>query len=421
MLTPIFKLPHILWKNRGRLLLALTGILLALLILEVGVRLLLPPAPPSFQNYGDTYVCSPTVGWLGRPKYQRFITTEEFSHLVQFNSNGMYDTEHTLEKPDNVFRILWGGDSFGQSLQVEESQTAHQQLEDLLNQRLGNPDRSFEVISTGVMGWGTAQELVYYREQGNQYQPDLVLLLFYIGNDAGDNLPGHALTVDGFNCFAPYFPVCNGHLDPEPWYYIPGFDPAWHSCSATHKWMTARLGLIQQNSYLFARIEPLLLSLKPPRNYGREFGSPSAALYLPQESEEEQYGWQVTEGLLSQFNHEVRADAVGFGVVLISPREAVMLSLFTEEQRTAFYQYAPVFADAEIDRPNRRLAAFFRDQNIPMVDLQQPMIDYIAQTGTQLYLDIDSHWTVAGNRLAAELVFAWLVDNNLLAKEDHEQ
>ena len=404
-------------KSAAVLLLALLGVATGLLLLELVVRLLPPPAS-LFTSYGDTYVCSASVGWLGRPNYEGELTREEYSRLIRFNDRGMYDTDHNVAKADNVFRILWLGDSFAQTLQVDESQTAHQQLEDLLNQKLGGAERTFEVINAGVMGWSTGQELIYYREQGRLYQPDLVLLLFFVGNDVNDNLPGHALTIDGFNCFAPYFPLCAGELDTQPWYHIPGIEPGWGSCSIFRKWLTAGASLIQRNSQLFARMEPLLLSINERRTYGQEYGLPFAALYLPEESDEVAYGWQVTESLLTQFNRETLAEGTDFAVVMVGPREVVWLSQLTTAQLQSFYESAPAFIEAEIDRPNQRLAGFLESQGIPTLDLQQPMIDYLAETGVQLYLPIDRHWTVEGNRLAAELVFQWLVEGDLLPDQN---
>ena len=400
-----------------QLALGLSGALLGILILEGAARLLPPPSNyPGFDNHGDIFQCSPTVGWSGKPNYQGLLTREEYSHPIRFNSEGMYDTEHIFEKNDHTFRILWVGDSYAQAMQVGEPQTAHQQLENLLNERLGGPGQSFEVVNTGVMGWGVGQELVYYREQGRLYQPDLVLQLFFMGNDVNDNLPGHALTVDGFNCFAPYFPVCQGALDPEPWVYIPGLDSAWGSCSPAHKLLASGLGVIRYHSYLFARLEPLLLSWKSRRTYGQEFGLPFAALYTPQESEEVRYGWQVSEALLAQFNREVKADGAKFAVAIVAPREVIWLSQLNPGQLQSFYQSDPAFINAKIEQPNRRLINFLQSEQIPELDLQPPMIDYITQTGVQLYLPTDRHWTVEGNRLAAELILRWLVENNLVSQ-----
>lgn len=402
-----------------KLVLMLIGALAALIALEIGARLWLPPGDILFENYGDTYICAPTVGWRGRPNYRGMLSREEYAHLIEFNSIGMYDSDHPFEKGKNIFRILWLGDSFAQALQVGESDTAQQQLENLLNQRLGSSERSFEVVSAGVIGWGTGQALSYYREQGHIFQADLVLLLFFVGNDLDNNLPGHALTINGFNCFTPYFPLCaDGKLDPEPWYYIPGLEPAWQGCSPSRKWLAARLALIQHNSYLFARLEPLLLSLKPRRSYGQTFGLPFAALYLADESDEAAYSWQVSQGLLAQFNQEAEADGADFAVVIIGPREVVWLALLTAEQLQSFYRSDPTLKDAQVDYPNQRLANFLERQHIPALDLQPPMIDYIRQTGVQLYLPIDRHWTVEGNRLAAEFIYAWLVEQNLLTQQN---
>lgn len=398
----------------SQLLLILGGIAVALLILEIGARLL--PSPPIlFEHYDDTYACSPTLGWLGRPYYKGRINREEYAHAIQFNEAGMYDTDHPLPQPADTYRILWLGDSFAQALQVAEPATGHQQLEKLLNEQAGSPNQNFEVMSAGVMGWGTAQELVYYREQGRRYQPDLVLLLFFMGNDVNDNLPGHALTIEGFNCFAPYFPVCqDGRLAPSPWYHTPGLEPAWGHCSPTRRQMADGLSFFQQNSYLFARLEPLLLSWTERRTYGQEFGLPFAALYLPQESETVRYGWQVTEGLLSQLHQEVTADGADFGVVIIGPREVVWLSQLNQTQLESFYQSDPAFINSDINWPNQRLQEFLQQQAIPVLDLQPPMIDYIADTGADLYLPIDRHWTVEGNRLAAQLIVDWLIEQNRL-------
>ncbi len=407
-----------LWTFIIRLTLVLGGIIFALFTLELAIRI----SPISlysggvYMNFSKNYVCAPSVGWLGKPNHKGVNSSSEYTLSFHLNSKGMYDTEHALEKEDGVFRILIMGDSFTQAMQVDEPLTAHQQLEDMLNERLGSPDHLYEVVNTGVSSWGTAQELVYYQEQGQLYQPDLVLLLFFIGNDVENNIPGHANSINDFNCFAPYFPLCDGELDLEPWYYVPGIDPAWGSCSSTRKLVTSGISFFQQNSHLFAHLEPLLISYKPRRMYGKEFGFPLAALYRPEQSEEEKYGWEVTEALLTQFNSEVKANGSDFAVALIGPQQVVWLSQFTESQLQAFNESDPLLVDTDMTKPNRHITAFLQSQNIPMLDLQQPMIDFTAATGAELYLQLDGHWTAEGNRVAAQFMTEWLINSELVSK-----
>ena len=53
-------------------------------------------------------------------------------------------------------------------------------LEDRLNQTAVAGQR-FEVIPAGVSGWGTDQQLLWFRKYGVAYQPDLVVLAFFPG------------------------------------------------------------------------------------------------------------------------------------------------------------------------------------------------------------------------------------------------
>ena len=58
-------------------------------------------------------------------------------------------------------------------------------LTDLLNAD-GGPVR-YELIDGSCGGWGTVQEYLYLQEEGPKYQPDLVLLAFFVGNDVANN------------------------------------------------------------------------------------------------------------------------------------------------------------------------------------------------------------------------------------------
>jgi lysophospholipase L1-like esterase len=101
---------------------------------------------------------------------------------VQINQRGLRDREFPLEKPEGVYRILVLGDSMTFGWGAQQDQTYPKRFERMLNDRAGEPAR-FEVINSGVGNYNTVQEVTYFRERGIQYDPDMVILGYYI-NDA---------------------------------------------------------------------------------------------------------------------------------------------------------------------------------------------------------------------------------------------
>jgi lysophospholipase L1-like esterase len=99
---------------------------------------------------------------------------------VAINDRGLRDRGYDHEKPEGVRRILMLGDSvtFGWGVAVEH--TASKRLEQHLN--AAAPGR-FEVINTGVGNYNTAMEVTWFLNEGLRYDPDLVVLNYFI-NDA---------------------------------------------------------------------------------------------------------------------------------------------------------------------------------------------------------------------------------------------
>lgn len=395
-------------KIIGGLLLATLSVCLTLFLLEIAVRLLPPPYPP---GTGAIYACNKTLGWIGKPNFHEIFEDANFRQELTFNSLGMYDTEHSLAKPDNTFRILFLGDSFVHAIQVEEAATAHQVLENKLNEQGTN---SFEVISSGVINWGTNQELVYYREQGRQFQPNLVLLMVYLGNDLQDNLPGNVMTVNGFNCYAPYFTLCDGDLAPSPLTYAPGVSKIEDNCAPSRWFLINSIGKLYQHSRLYQQLEPLIVANRPRQGFGKNYPLAFAALYLPNEEPELVQAYQITQATITQLRQEVEADDAQFAVALISPWPIIQIGLLSPAEQEFFLKENPQFSDAEPDRPNRRMAEFLTHQEIPFIDLTQPMLNYsAAHNRVPLYIIGEGHWTEEGNQVAAQVLAEWLQANFL--------
>jgi lysophospholipase L1-like esterase len=98
---------------------------------------------------------------------------------VRINSQGLRNPEVAPRREPGVRRVLVLGDSLTFGWGVEERETFPRVLERMLNES----GRQFEVINAGVGNYNTAQEVAWFTERGLAYEPDEVILGFYI-NDA---------------------------------------------------------------------------------------------------------------------------------------------------------------------------------------------------------------------------------------------
>ena len=96
---------------------------------------------------------------------------------VSSDSQGLRFPEHTLEKPDGVFRILLLGCSTTFGWGVEDHETLPAQLEAVLRAR---GFANVEVINGGQPGYTSHQGLRFFEEVASKYQPDLVFMGYVI-------------------------------------------------------------------------------------------------------------------------------------------------------------------------------------------------------------------------------------------------
>lgn len=122
--------------------------------------------------------------------------TEEGRAYVRINSDGLRDREHTRQKSPNTLRIAVLGDSFTEAKQVPLEDAYWTVMADSLQSCPALDGSDVEVINFGVSGYGTLQELLTLRHYVWNYNPDVILLAFFTGDDVQNNfrpLEQHAL------------------------------------------------------------------------------------------------------------------------------------------------------------------------------------------------------------------------------------
>jgi hypothetical protein len=113
---------------------------------------------------------------------------EDFANPVKLNSFGFHDHEYPVERPAAAtYRILVLGDSYVAAWEVPVADTFHK----LLEARLAAEDplrrASYQVIAFGQGRTAQETEIEWLRKYGALYHPDMVLLLFFCGNDFMEN------------------------------------------------------------------------------------------------------------------------------------------------------------------------------------------------------------------------------------------
>lgn len=111
------------------------------------------------------------------------------SDIYTINSAGFRDHEYSLAKDPGVFRIVVLGDSivWGHGLKLRD--TFAKQLESMLNEL---SDQRFEVLNFGVSGYSTQQEVELYRVKARRYDPDLVIVGYFLNDFVESSVEGDA-------------------------------------------------------------------------------------------------------------------------------------------------------------------------------------------------------------------------------------
>lgn len=111
------------------------------------------------------------------PELSRKYKVNYASWMLQYgklNSSGYRDSEHTLEKPKDTFRIYFLGDSFTYGLLLNNpNDTLPKKIEKYLSNKL---TKKVETINAAFPGFNINDEVNRFLWEGKYYHPDLVVL-----------------------------------------------------------------------------------------------------------------------------------------------------------------------------------------------------------------------------------------------------
>lgn len=396
-----------------RLLLLLGGSLVALLLVEMGLRVSTGPDPRYF------YTVDANLGGALRPGASGWLR-EEGEAFVRINSQGLRDREHTKEKPKNTLRVAVLGDSMVEALQVSTEKTFWAVLERELARCPSVGGATVEVINFGVSGYGTAQELLMLRHRAWDYHPDIVVLAFFSGNDVRNN--SRALQQEPW---APYFLERNGELVlDDSFREDPGFRAEIHPgpMKRFRRWGWTHSRVLQ----VVARVIVFIRKIRGREAAeipGKEIGGTEIgldeAVYAEPTAAVWKDAWKVTEDLIVTMNAEVVANGARFLVVTLST------GIQVNPDRDLRQQFMKRLGVESLFYPDMRIRALGERRGIPVLNVAPVFQEYAEQHkmylhGFRVTRNLGKgHWNEEGHRLAGDLITRKLCEE-MTAPTDRE-
>jgi len=343
-------------------------------------------------------IVEPLVGRRYTPNFEGRVPHPESKRRIdlRFNSEGLRFPDLPRQKPVGTKRLVLLGDSMIAALEVQEEETAVALLQKQLAE--ARPGEKWEVLNFGVSGSGTGQQLVLYQELASQYQPDVVLCAFYVGNDFSDNNTrlSHRKQI--------YFDLDEkGELQRSPFPTIGDrFNETLNEYSRLYVWQKRAIAKAKAQAKV-VRAEDTIDSRHA---WHGDSIRGSEWVYFTGEDEKTDYGWRVTRKVIHSLAEEVRADGAEFAMVMMPSARQVHDEDFEYLRRIAGEQ-AELFDPAQ---PGAQLAAICDDVQAPFFDLlpalrvAAPSHSYEAKNEWLFYGGI-GHLNPEGHRVvAAELL-----------------
>ena len=337
----------------------------------------------------------PLLGWKHLPGARARYERREFTADLSINSKGLRDKERGYEAPPGGFRVLALGDSFVEGFTVPYDQSVTQVME----RSMASGGCRAEVINGGVVGYSTDQQLLFYREEGWKYSPDVVVVFFYY-NDVLHNaarthlqLPKPLLSFEGGQVEVVNYPVPHRPADKptadDPRPAVKG--------SVALDWVGERIARSHPRSYNVLSG----FGLWPPTS--TRTLSPEMRVYRRQPPADARHAWAMTGRILANLAAEARGRDSRLAIAYIPSR----MEVNDRDWELTRLRYGVDEETYDRSAVRARLSEIASNERIPMLDLTPPL-RHATGLVSGPYHDVESQWNAIGHAVAAREVEAFL-------------
>ncbi len=356
----------------ARVGLALAGIVFALVLLEVALRIVTLPNRFNLNNQLiQQWEPDPELLLRLRPNLNLRITAHpEFSYTVQTNADGLRD-----EPLEGAFDIATIGDSMTFGFGVDAADTYSTQLEE---------QSGWRVLNLGWAGWNSHVYPVTAQRYATPSEATVWVWGFFI-NDLRESIGAEDFLAEN-DATAYYDQAVENAQVPFP----------------------LNLQVMQTLGVVFDSSLTLLPDSGDALYQGDDFTMLAST-----------YPWRMTDPTAAdvQRGWDITADAIQQTATLAEANNATLVLMYIPPREHVYWQQVstvlPDYDITQLDEVAAQLEAIAADNAIPYINLLPPLRDAAAD-GDMLYFPSDGHFNPAGHAVTASVLYEEIVALGLL-------
>jgi lysophospholipase L1-like esterase len=348
----------------GNCAVVVASLLFAAALAEGVLRILPIEMTQSFsRDRGYFSLFDQKLGWRAKPLVHSLHTANGFSVDVSQNSLGLRGPEDIgPARSNDKYRVLVLGDSYVWGYGAAQ--------EDMFQNPAVHGRDDIEMVNFGVSGYGTDQELLWYRDLGTRFDVDKVVLAITLYNDVSNNLAPVA-----YRYAKPYFDLGPDGLTLHDDHIVENDTGSWKRWMLEH----IRLAALLDTASQFMKNASLNRT-----DTADALAEAKERILLPGAlTEADTYGLDLTVAIIAALRADVEAQGAELLVTYV-PYKPNILGLIDTN-----HPYAAEFTS--------RIGALG-------IETFDPYAEFLtaARQGVSLFNGLDNHFNAAGHKVFAK-------------------
>ena len=326
------------------------------------------------------------------PNAKARFKTSSFDTHYDINSLGLRDREYSIGKPSYATRILMVGDSFTEGIGVEASETFSKVLEGLLNDT--GAKTKYEVINAGVGSYSPLPEYLYLKTAGLKLNPDIVVLNLDL-SDMYDDIQYTRLA--RFDADGTPLGVNTEPERPKDNWFL-------RKLVAVKDFFKHKTRLY---NFVWLRVSRYYEGIQHETNGLGDLRLDKYAMLRPNYTLKDQ-DWSLTYKYILLIRDMLKERGIPFCLTVypyglqVSSREFNVGRQFWDFRPDTLYSI----------QPQEWVEEFCRKEGISVINTCEDFRE-AARSQYPLYIDDNGHWTAAGQRLFAQILFRELRNRSM--------